>query len=137
MSVNNRIGSPHGSLRVKIDEAYRGIKDLDFFADHTRAQIQRDINLIPSRFSTSVDELYLRTVLTSIFCPKCQHPVKRSYRKHPREWLLKFAGRKILYCTNCDWRDTVKVNRWEWEIIATAFAAFLIVAVASVHWIVR
>lgn len=135
MPVNNHIGSPQGSLRVAIDEVHRGIKDLDFFADHT--QIQKEINLIPKRFSTSVDELYLRTVLTSITCPKCKQPVRRSYRKHPKEWFLKFAGRKILYCTSCDWREIVKVNRWEWEIIATALAVSLIISIASIHWILR
>ncbi|MDD5007525.1 MAG: hypothetical protein PHU49_04790 [Syntrophorhabdaceae bacterium] len=135
MPVNNRIGSSQGSLRVAVDEEYRGIKDLDFFADHT--QIQSEINLIPRRFSTSVDELYLRTVLTSITCPKCKQPVRRSYRRHPKEWFLKFAGRKILYCTSCDWHEIVKVNRWEWEIIATVLAVTLIVSAASIHWILR
>jgi len=135
MPVNTHTGSAHGSLRVAVDEEYRGIKGLDFFADHT--EIQKEINLAPRRYSTSVDELYLRTVLTSITCPKCKQPVRRSYRKHPREWLLKFAGRKVLYCTHCDWHEIVKVNRWEWEIIATALAVFLIVSVASVHWILR
>jgi len=135
MPVSNHIRSQQGNLRVAIDEEYRGIKDLDFFADHT--QIQSEINLIPRRFSTSVDELYLRTVLTSITCPKCKQPVRRSYRRHPKEWFLKFAGRKILYCTHCDWREIVKVNRWEWEIIATVLAVTLIVSAASIHWILR
>ena len=135
MPVSNHIRSQQGNLRVAIDEEYRGIKDLDFFADHT--QIQSEINLIPRRFSTSVDELYLRTVLTSITCPKCKQPVRRSYRRHPKEWFLKFAGRKILYCTSCDWHEIVKVNRWEWEIIATVLAVTLIVSAASIHWILR
>ncbi|OPY74346.1 MAG: hypothetical protein A4E64_02307 [Syntrophorhabdus sp. PtaU1.Bin058] len=135
MSVNNQARSQQGNLRVAIDEEYRGIKDLDFFADHTH--IQKEINLVPRRFSTSVDELYLRTVLTSIKCPKCKQPVRRSYRRHPKEWFLKFAGRKILYCTHCDWREIVKVNRWEWEIIATVLAVTFIVSAASIHWIMR
>ena len=121
-------------LGISIDEQHTGLKDLDFFADHTKSI--EDMRYAPDRTSTVIGPLYLRTALTTIACPRCNERVRRNMKNHPMEWLLKFAGRNILYCTHCDWKEIVKESKWEWETIATALAAFLIVCFASIHWIV-
>jgi DNA-directed RNA polymerase subunit RPC12/RpoP len=123
------------NLRVSVEEYHRGLKNLDFFADHTASN--EDMRFMPDKVSAEMGPLYLRTALTTIACPLCNHKVKRNIRHHPVEWLLKFVGRNILYCTGCGWKEIVKESRWEWETIATAFAAFLIVCFASIHWIIR
>ncbi|MBA4389443.1 MAG: hypothetical protein C0399_00690 [Syntrophus sp. (in: bacteria)] len=122
------------SLRVSVDEQHRGLKNLDFFADHT---VIDDMKFTPNRVSTVIGPLYLRTALTTITCPLCNEQVKRNIKDRPIEWFLKFAGRKILYCTSCNWKEIVKENRWEWEIVAPVLAVFLIVCFASIYWILR
>ncbi len=126
---------PKGSLRVSVEEQHKGLKDLDFFADHTHLPETMQYN--PNRVTSDMGVLYLRCALTSLSCPACGGEVKRRHRLHPVDWLLKFAGRKVFYCTGCDWNEVVKIGRWEWETILTALAAFLIVCGASVHWILR
>jgi hypothetical protein len=122
------------NLRVSVDEQHRGLKNLDFFADHT---VIEDMKFRSNKASTVMGPLYLRTALTTLTCPLCSEQVKRNIKNHPIEWFLKFAGRKILYCTSCNWKEIVKENRWEWEIIAPALVVFLIVFFASIYWIVR
>lgn len=124
-----------GNLRVSVQEHNKGLKDLDFFADHTHLQNIMQFNA--QRSFSDMGPLYLRTALTSLSCPDCGGEVKRSYRFHPVEWLLKFAGRKVFYCTNCSWREVVKIGQWEWQTIITALAAFSIICAASIHWILR
>jgi hypothetical protein len=124
-----------GNLHVSVDEHNKGLKDLDFFADHTHLQ-----NLIQCNARRTVSDmgpLYLRCALTSLSCPECGAEVKRSYRLHPVEWLLKFAGRKIFYCTQCNWREVVKMGEWEWQTILSVLVAFLIICGASIHWMLR
>ena len=123
------------NLRVSVDERNKGLKDIDFIADHTQ---YRDLMQYGATRSVSdMGPLYLRQALTSLKCPECGHEVKRSYRAHPREWILKYAGRKVFYCTHCDWREIVKLGQWEWPTILTALAAFVIICAASIHWILR
>lgn len=124
-----------GNLRISVEEHHKGLKDLDFFADHTHLPEIMQFN--PNRDSSGMGPLYLRTALTSLSCPSCGSEVKRRYRLHPVDWLLKFAGRKVFYCTGCSWSEVVKIGRWEWETILTALAAFLIVCGASIHWMLR
>ena len=124
-----------GNLRVSVQEYHKGLKDLDFFADHTHLPGIMQFNA--NRDTSGMGSLYLRTALTSLSCPSCGGEVKRRYGLHPFNWLLKFAGRKVFYCTDCDWSEVVKIGKWEWETILTALAAFLIVCGASVHWMLR
>lgn len=124
-----------GSLHVSVEERNRGVKDLDFFADHTH--LQHLMQFSAHRTVSDMGPLYLRCALTSLSCPECGGEVKRSYRVHPVEWLLKFAGRKVFYCTNCDWREVVKMGDWEWQTVLTVLAAFVIICGASIHWILR
>lgn len=122
------------SLRVSVDKQHRGLNNLDFFADHT---VIDDMKFTPEKESTVMGPLYLRTALTTLTCPVCNGQVKRNIKDHPIEWFLKFAGRKILYCTSCNWKEIVKENRWEWEILVPALVVVLIVCFASIYWIVR
>ncbi len=124
-----------GNLRISVDERNRGLKDLDFIADHTH--LQNLMQFSARRAVSDMGPLYLRCALTSLSCPECGGEVKRSCRIHPVEWVLKFAGRKIYYCTHCGWRDIVKMGQWEWQTILTVLVAFLIVCGASVHWMLR
>ena len=120
MSAARRI-----NLGVSVDEQHRGLKDLDFFADHA-SQI-RDMRYMADNISTDMGTLYLRTALTNMTCPLCSQRVKRNIKNPLVEWLLKFSGRKILYCTSCDWKQIVKENGWQWETLAAVIVAFLIV----------
>ncbi len=124
----------HVNLRVSVEELHRGLKNLDFFADHT-APVKK-MQYTPEN-TVTMDSLYLRTALTTLRCPLCNQEAKRNMKGHLMEWFLKFAGRKIVYCTSCDWKEIVKENKWEWETIGTALAAFLIICFASIHWILR
>ncbi|MHB8109563.1 MAG: transposase family protein [Syntrophorhabdaceae bacterium] len=124
-----------GSLRVSVDVRNKGLKDIDFIADHTHLDNLMQFNA--SRPSADMGPLYLRCALTSITCPECGAEVKRSYRAHPLEWVLKFAGRKVFHCTHCNWREIVKMGQWEWQTVLTVLAAFTIVLAASIHWILR
>jgi len=124
-----------GNLRVSVDERGRGLKDIDFIADHTPFRDLMQYNT--TRSVSDMGPLYLRQALTSLKCPECGNEVKRSYRMHPREWVLKFAGRKVFYCTHCDWCEIVKIGRWEWQTILTVLAAFTIICAALIHWMLR
>ena len=124
-----------GNLRVSVDERNKGLKDLDFIADHT--QFRDLMQYDATRPATDMGPLYLRQALTSLKCPDCGHEVKRSYRLHPLEWVLKYTGRKVYHCTNCSWREIVKVGHWEWPTILTVLAAFTIICAASIHWLLR
>ena len=121
-------------LGVSVDEQHKGLRNLDFFADHSI--VAKNMRYNSNQVST-MGPLYLRTALATITCPKCNGKVKRNIRNHPREWFLKFVGRKILYCTNCDWKETIKEGRWEWEAILGAVIAFLIVCFAVIQWIIH
>ena len=123
------------NLRVSVDERHRGLKDIDFIADHTQSHDLMQYGA--TRSVSDMGSLYLRQALTSLKCPECGHEVKRSYRTHPLEWVLKYAGRKVFYCTHCNWREIVKMGQWEWQTILTVLAAFTIICAASVHWILR
>jgi predicted RNA-binding Zn-ribbon protein involved in translation (DUF1610 family) len=124
-----------GNLRVSVDEKFKGIKDIDFIADHT--QYPNLMRYGATRSASDMGPLYLRQALTSLKCPECGHEVKRSYRAHPREWVLKYAGRKVFYCTHCNWREIVKLGSWEWPTILTVLAALTIICAASIHWMLR
>ncbi len=126
---------PRGNLRISVDERNRGLKDLDFIADHT--QFKNLMRYDATRPVSDMGPLYLRQALTSLTCPECGHKVKRSYRLHPLEWILKYAGRKVYHCTNCDWREIVKMGQWEWQTILAVAVAFTIVCAASIHWLLR
>lgn len=126
---------PKANLRVSVDERNKGLKDLDFIADHT--SLENLMQFSASRPVADMGPLYLRCALTSMTCPECKAEVKRSYRTRPLEWILKFAGRKVFYCTQCNWHEIVKVGQWEWQTILTVLAAFSIVCAASIHWILR
>lgn len=134
--MGRRAISKKGSLRVSVDERNRGLKDIDFIADHTPFNDLMQYGATRSSVS-DMGPLYLRHALTSLKCPQCGQEVKRSYRKHPREWLLRYAGRKVFYCTHCDWREIVKMGQWEWQTILTVVAALTIIFAASIHWILR
>jgi hypothetical protein len=119
-----------GRVKASVDTDFR-VNFIDLFVDHTSRGA--DINIVPNRFGVFSD--YLRDILTPINCPNCESPhVRRSSGRSIREWLLKFAGRKVYYCTNCDWKDIVKVQRWEWEVVLTVALCLLLVTFASIKW---
>jgi hypothetical protein len=129
------VRKPKGDLHVSVEERNKGLKDLDFFADHTH--LQNLIQFNARRTVSDMGPLYLRCALTSLSCPECGAEVKRSYRLRPMEWFLKFTGRKVFYCTDCNWREVVKMGEWEWQTILSVLVAFLIVCGASIHWMLR
>lgn len=138
------MGKKHASqtckvnLGIAVDNPCRGLHALDFFADHiSHADCGKNVRLEPSKSPGVMGPLYLRTALTTISCPFCGAKVKRNIRNQPLEWLLKYAGRKILYCTKCDWHQIVKEGHWERETIAAALTAFIIICFATVYWIIR
>ena len=123
------------NLGISVDEQHRGLKNLDFFADHA-SQI-RDMRYMVKNISTDMGTLYLRSALTNMTCPACKGQVKRNIKNPLLEWFLKFSGRKILYCTGCDWKQIVKESGWQWETFAAILVVFLIICFASIHWIFR
>jgi len=123
------------NLGLSVDEEHRGLKNLDFFADHA-SQI-RDMRYMVKNISTDVGTLYLRNALTNMTCPACKGKVRRNIKNPLLEWFLKFSGRKMLYCTGCDWKQIVKESGWQWETFAAIFVVFLIICFASIHWILR
>ncbi len=126
--------TPRVNLGISIDEQHRGLKDLDFFTDY--ASSIKDMQYMP-KISSEVGALYLRTALTNMSCPVCKKQVKRNIKNPIKEWFLKFSGRKVLYCTSCDWKKTVKEGGWQWETLMPALIAFLIVCSATIFWILR
>jgi hypothetical protein len=130
MSVTRRI-----NIGISVDEQHRGLKNLDFFADH--ASSIRDMRYTADKISADMGTLYLRTALTNMSCPRCKEQVKRNIKNPLLEWFLKFSGRKILYCTDCDWKQIVKEGGWQWETISTILVAFLIIFFASIYWMLR
>lgn len=130
MSETRKVG-----LGISIAEEHRGVKNLDFFTDHVSAI--RDMRYMPDNASAEMGTLYLRSALTNMACPLCNKPVKRNVKNSPLEWFLKFSGRKVLYCTGCNWKKIVKEHGWHWENLTAAIVALLIVCFASVYWILR
>jgi hypothetical protein len=130
MSVTRRI-----NIGISVDEQHRGLKNLDFFADH--ASSIRDMRYTADKISADMGTLYLRTALTNMSCPRCKEQVKRNIKNPLLEWFLKFSGRKILYCTGCDWKQIVKEGGWQWETLSTILVAFLIIFFASIYWMLR
>jgi hypothetical protein len=130
MSVTRRI-----NIGISVDEQHRGLKNLDFFADH--ASSIRDMRYTADKISADMGTLYLRTALTNMSCPRCKEQVKRNIKNPLLEWFLKFSGRKILYCTDCDWKQIVKEGGWQWETLSTILVAFLIIFFASIYWMLR
>jgi hypothetical protein len=123
------------NLGISVDEQHRGLKNLDFFADH--ASSIRDMRYTADKISADMGTLYLRTALTNMTCPLCKGQAKRNIKNPLLEWFLKFSGRKILYCTGCDWKQIVKEGGWQWETLATVLVAFLIIFFASIYWTLR
>ena len=122
------------NLGLSVDEQHRGLKDLDFFADY--ASSIRDMRYTP-KVSSEMGTLYLRTALTNKTCPVCNQQIRRNIKNPLKEWLLKFSGRTVLYCTSCDWKKIVKENGWQWETLIAVIITFLIVCSASIYWILR
>ncbi|HBL22997.1 MAG TPA: hypothetical protein DDZ40_02650, partial [Deltaproteobacteria bacterium] len=58
-----------GNLRISVDERNRGLKDLDFIADHTH--LQNLMQFSAHRAVSDMGPLYLRCALTSLSCPEC------------------------------------------------------------------
>jgi hypothetical protein len=118
-------------LKASVDTDHE-VNFIDLFVDCTGRQ--SDINIVPNRVGIFSD--YLRDILTPIVCPSCNFPhVRRSSGRSFKEWIVKFTGRRAYYCTKCDWKEYVKVGRWEWEVLGTAIICLLILAFASVKWI--
>jgi hypothetical protein len=135
MENKNMSKSRRVNLGISVDEQHRGLKNLDFFADHA-SQI-RDMRYMANNISADMGTLYLRTALTNMTCPICSEKVKRNIKNPLLEWFLKFLGRRILYCTGCDWKQIVKESGWQWETFVVIIVASIVVFFASIHWILR
>jgi hypothetical protein len=120
-----------GKLRASVERDY-DLRSLDLFPDHTGRE--RDIDIVPKSSATFSD--YLRDLLQSDTCPQCQlQQVKRYPGRNLKDWVLGFTGRRVFYCRNCGWTETVKVCRWDWEIVVTILATVAVVALFSIKWI--
>lgn len=128
--------NPEGKLQVSIDEEFKGLKHVDLFADYSHTEESKKI--VPYTMNTITDSVHLRRLLTPVTCPACQSQQARySYTGYLKERFLKIAGRRFLYCSNCNTRQIVKVHTWEWEIVSAALAMLFILLITFIHWIKR
>lgn len=117
--------NPEGKLQVSIDEEFKRLKRVDLF-------------IVPYTMNAITDSLHLRRLLTPVTCPACQSQQARySYTGYLKERFLKIAGRRFLYCSNCNTRQIVKVHTWEWEIVGAALAMLFILLITFIHWMKR
>lgn len=120
-------------VKASVDSDHQ-VNFVDLFVDHTGKDTAIDI--VPNKTEAFAD--YLRDLLKPIVCPNCNSPqVRRSSKKSIKEWLLKFSGRTVFYCTNCDWKKTAKVQKWDWEVVVTAAICLSILTFAAIRWILR
>jgi hypothetical protein len=117
-----------GRLRASIMKDHR-INTVDLFADYTGG----NFHIVHERINSLSD--ILAFLSSPPPCPSCNQPkLTLNERWNPKEWLLKFFGRRVFHCSNCGWKQTVKLHRWERETIITVFAVALIVIIYSIHW---
>ncbi len=117
-------------VKASVDTDH-SVNFIDLFVDCTGKQ--SDINIVPGRIEAFSD--YLRDILTPIVCPNCSSPhVRRSSRNSLKGWIVKFTGRRAYYCTKCNWKEYIKVQRWEWEVVGTVALCLAILAFASIKW---
>jgi hypothetical protein len=120
-----------GRLRASIMSSNR-INSVDLFTDFTG--MQKNLRVFSERVDSMSDILVNWT--SPHLCPSCNRSnLKRNEGWSIKEWLFKFSGRRVLRCDNCGWERAVKLYRWEWETIITAFVVFLILLGYSLHWI--
>ncbi len=133
MSHDDLQKTPKGKLKASISKDHR-LTAVDFFADYT--SIERDLYTVPDRVNSLSDILVFLS--SSPPCPECgQSKLMQGERWNPIEWFLKFFGRRVLRCSNCGWKKSVKLHRWEWETIITALAVLGVIIAYSIHWIIR
>jgi hypothetical protein len=123
--------SLRGRLRASIMSTNR-INSVDLFTDFTG--MQKGLHVVSERVDSISDILVNWTSPST--CPSCSRSnLKRNEGWSFKGWLLKFSGRRVLRCDNCGWERAVKLYRWEWETIITAFVVFLIIVGYSLHWV--
>jgi hypothetical protein len=119
-----------GKLRASITKDYR-INTVDLFADYN--DTGSNFRIIPERINSLSDLLVFLSSPPS--CPLCNQPkLTLNERWCLKEWFLKLFGRRIFHCSNCDWKQTVKLHQWERETIITAIAVALIIFIYSANW---
>ncbi len=122
-------------LKASVDQDH-GMRLVDLFVDHT-SKGQR-IRIASGGNSAITMTDHLKLLLSPVTCPNCQSSgMKRSDRWNIKQWFLKFSGRKVFFCTDCGFKQTSKVGRWELETIATAIAVALVLLIMSIHWALR
>jgi hypothetical protein len=127
-------GNDKARLRVALSEEFGGVTNLDLYVDYLRPQNRLDV--IPHAGYTFSD--YLRRVLAPVACPRCQSKnMNLSVAGGVKHWILKVAGRRMFYCSQCSAQQIVKMHRWQWEIVGTAIAVFTVVSLFSFHWLFR
>jgi hypothetical protein len=133
--VSNDAAGDKNRVEVKASvDLDHQVNFVDLFVDHTGRNTAIDI--VPNRAMAFAD--YLRDLLKPITCPICNSPqVKRSSKASVKEWLLKFSGRKIFYCTNCHWTEIAKVQKWDWEVAIIVAICLSILVFASIKWIIH
>jgi hypothetical protein len=125
--------STKARVRAALEKEYQ-INRVDLFVDYTRKD--REINIFSGRTDSFSD--HLRDLLAPSVCPRCQSPeLKRSNKWSLKGWLLRFTGRKVFRCSDCGWTEVVKIKKWDWEVVTTAFITILIILIASIYWIRR
>ena len=130
MPLDNSEKNLKGKLKASIKKSYK-MDSVNFFADYT--DTGRDLYTTSERINSLSDILVFLS--SSPPCPSCgQSKLMQSERWHPREWFLKFFGRRVLHCNNCGWKRTVKLHRWERETIITALAVLVVLIVYTIHW---
>jgi len=131
MPYNDTERNPKGKLKASIKKGYK-MDAVNFFADYT--DIGNDLYTVSERVNSLSDILVFLS--SSPPCPSCsQSKLTQSEGWNPKEWLLKFFGRRVLHCSNCGWKKTIKLHRWEWETIITAIAVLIVLIIYSIQWI--
>ena len=130
MPPDNTEKNPKGKLKASIKKGYK-MDAVNFFADYTGTG--RDLYAASERINSLSDVLVFLS--SSPPCPSCgQSKLMQSERWNPKEWFLKFFGRRVFHCSNCGWKITLKLHRWEWETIITALAVLAVLIIYSIHW---
>ena len=120
-----------GKLRASI-EKHNTINMVVLFADYVDSK--RRFHIVPKRVNSLSDILVFLSSPPE--CPSCNNSkMTLSERWSPKEWFLKYFGRRVFHCNNCGQKYTIKLHQWESETIITAVVIALIPIFYALYWV--